>query len=179
MPNVLTAAGTYKLPAGRGYCFASKGFEAGLLGGWSLNGILLLQSGMPVTVTQATNNNSFAGFALQRPNITGPVSLPASKRTPSQFFNTASFGPAAAYTLGNASRNPVRGPHYRDGDIALIKHTTIHGNTDFEFRAEVFNVTNTPAFSQPNGSYGAPAFGTITSTATDPRVIQFGARISY
>jgi len=179
MPNVLSASGTYKLPAGRGYRFASKGIEAGLLGGWSLNGILLLQSGMPVTVTQATNNNSFAGFAIQRPNITGKVDLPASQRTPKQFFNIAAFGPAAAFTLGNASRNPVRGPHYRDGDIALIKHTTIHDKTDFEFRAEVFNVTNTPAFSQPNGSYGAPAFGTITSTATDPRVIQFGARIRY
>jgi hypothetical protein len=179
MPNVLAAGGTYKLPAGSGYHFASRGIEAGLLGGWSLNGILLLQSGMPVTVTQATNNNSFAGFAIQRPNITGPVSLPASQRTPKQFFNIASFGPAAAYTLGNASRNPVRGPHYRDGDIALIKHTTIHDNADLEFRAEVFNVINTPAFSQPNGSYGSSAFGTITSTATDPRVIQFGARISY
>jgi hypothetical protein len=47
-----------------------------------------------------------------------------------------------------------------------------------EFRAELFDVTNTPAFSQPNGSLGSPAFGSITSTTTDPRVAQFAVRIS-
>jgi hypothetical protein len=73
----------------------------------------------------------------------------------------------------------VRGPAYRDGDLALLKHTSINEHADVEFRAEFFNVTNTPAFAQPNGSYGSPAFGTITATATDPRVVQFGARISY
>ena len=95
------------------------------------------------------------------------------------YFNTLAFGQAAAFTLGNASRNPVRGPAYRDGDIALIKHTAIADHADIEFRAEIFNITNTPAFSQPNGSFGTAAFGSITSTATDPRVVQFGARISY
>jgi hypothetical protein len=179
MPNVLVAAGTYKLPVGRGHRFASSGAAEKLLGGWSLNGILTSQSGMPVTVTQATNNNSFAGFVLQRPNVVGKTSLPAEQRSPVRFFNTAAFATAPQFTLGNASRNPVRGPAYRDGDIALIKHTPVGELADVEFRAEFFNLTNTPAFSQPNGSFGSPAFGSITATATDPRVIQFGARISY
>ena len=179
MPNVLALSGTYTLPAGKGYHFAPTGIAAGILGGWSLNGIVLAQSGMPVTVTQATNNNSFAGFVLQRPNVAGKVNLSASNRTPAQYFNTSAFTTAPQFTLGNASRNPVRGPAFRDGDIALIKHTLIGERTDVEFRTEVFNVTNTPGFAQPNGSFGSPAFGSITSTATDPRVIQFGARISY
>jgi hypothetical protein len=134
---------------------------------------------MPITVTQLINNNTPAGFAIQRPNIVGKVSLDRSARTPAMYFNTAAFGPAAAFTLGTASRNPVRGPAYRDGDVALIKHTAIGDHADFEFRTEVFNLTNTPAFSQPNGSFGSAVFGSISSTATDPRVIQFGARISY
>jgi len=179
MPNVLTASGTYVLPAGKGHSFASSGITGKMLGGWSLNGIVTVQSGMPITITQATNNNSFAGFVLQRPNIVGAVSLPASKRTPAMYFNTSAFATAPQFTLGNASRNPVRGPAYRDGDLALLKHTSINEHADVEFRAEFFNVTNTPAFAQPNGSYGSPAFGTITATATDPRVVQFGARISY
>ena len=179
MPNVLALSGTYKLPAGKGHRFAGRGLVAMCLGGWSLNGILLAQSGMPVTVTQATNNNSFAGFVLQRPNVSGHPNLSPSKRNPSHFFNTGAFSPAAQFTLGNASRNPVRGPAYRDGDIALVKHTTFGEHADFELRTEVFNVTNTPAFGQPNGSFGSPAFGSITSTATDPRVVQLGARISY
>ena len=179
MPNVLSVSGTYKIPAGRGHRFASKGIAALPLGGWSLNGIFLAQSGMPVTVTQATNLNSPAGYAIQRPNITGNVNLDPAQRSPKMFFNAAAFAQASAFTLGNASRDPVRGPNYRDLDLALIKHTKINERADVEFRAEIFNLSNTPAFAQPNGSFGSAAFGTIASTATDPRVVQFGARISY
>ena len=66
--------------------------------------------------------------------------------------------------FGNATRNPVRGAPYRDLDVALTKHTALTDKIDLEFRAEVFDVTNTPAFAQPNGSVGAAAFGTITAT---------------
>jgi hypothetical protein len=50
-------------------------------------------------------------------------------------------------------------------------------HTGLELRAELFNVTNTPAFSQPNGVVGNAAFGSITSTTTDPRVAQFAVRL--
>ena len=178
MPNVTSFSGIYELPAGRGHSFASTGIANAVLGGWSLNTILSLQSGMPVTVTQATNNNAFAGFALQRPNIIAKTSLPSDQRTPAHFFNTAAFTTAPQFVIGNGSRNPVRGPAYRDLDIAFVKHTPLPRETNLEFRAELFNITNTPAFSQPNGSFGAAAFGTITSTTTDPRVVQFALRLS-
>ena len=179
MPNVFAASGTYQLPMGRGHRFAARGLAEAFLGGWSVSGLVLAQSGMPVTVTQATNNNSFAGFVLQRPNVSGHPNLPSSERSPSHFFNTAAFSTAPQFTLGSASRNPVRGPAYRDGDIALAKRTIIGEHSDFELRAEVFNVTNTPAFGQPNGSFGSPAFGSINATASDPRVVQLAARIHY
>jgi hypothetical protein len=173
MPNVLVFSAVYNLPR-----FEGHGLATVALGGWTLNTIVTLQTGMPVTVTQATNNNSFAGIVLQRPNITGPTALPAAQRTPAHFFNTAAFTAAPQFTFGNGSRNPVRGPAYRDADIALVKHTTVAELFDVEFRAELFNLTNTPAFSQPNGSVGAAAFGSITSTTTDPRVAQFAIRLS-
>jgi len=178
MPNVFTASGSWALPAGRNHRFANRGIGNMALGGWAFNAISTVESGMPVTVTQATNNNSFAGYALQRPNHTATTSLSPDLRTPAHFFNTTAFSTAARFTLGNSSRNPVRGPAYRDLDIALIKHTRLPGETDLEFRGEVFNITNTPAFSQPSGSYGSTAFGSITSTTTDPRVAQFAIRIS-
>jgi hypothetical protein len=133
---------------------------------------------MPVTVTQATNNNSFAGIALQRPNILGNPSLPADLRTPQRFFNTGAFATAGQFTFGNASRNPVRGPAYRDVDAALVKNTHITEKTNAEFRAEIFNLTDTPAFAQPNGSFGSAAFGSITATTTEQRVVQFALRLS-
>ncbi len=133
---------------------------------------------MPVTVTQATNNNSFAGFALQRPNLTGKPNLSPGQRTPAHFINTAAFTTAPQFTIGSASRNPARGPAYRDVDFALVKHTSLRGESAMEFRAEIFDILNTPEFSQPNGSFGSAAFGSITSTVTDPRVVQFAIRFS-
>jgi hypothetical protein len=178
MPNVTSIAGIYELPAGHGHRFASSGWQSTLLGGWDFNAIASLQSGMPITVTQATNNNAFAGFALQRPNIVANPKLAPQQRTPSHFFNTAAFATAPQFIIGNASRNPVRGPAFRDLDIALVKHTHVTEKTDVEFRAELFNMTNTPAFAQPNGSFGAAAFGSITATTTEQRVAQFAIRLS-
>jgi hypothetical protein len=178
MPNVTSLSAIYNLPAGRGHRFASGGIGNAVLGGWSVNTMLSLQSGMPVTITQATNFNSFAGFVLQRPNLVGKPNLSPGDRTPARFFNTNAFATAPQFTIGSASRNPARGPAYRDVDLALVKNTTLFRETGLEFRAELFNATNTPAFAQPNGSFGSPAFGSITATTTDPRVMQLAIRIS-
>ncbi|WP_419804927.1 carboxypeptidase regulatory-like domain-containing protein [Terriglobus sp.] len=172
MPNVLTASAIYNLPEFRGH-----GVLAGGLGGWQVNGIFTMQSGMPVTVTQATNNNSSLGVSLQRPNRVGKPDLAPPDRTPARFFNTAAFATAPQFTFGNASRNAVRGPAYRDLDLALVKNTRFGEKFTAEFRAELFDVTNTPAFAQPNGSFGSAAFGSITATTTDPRVAQFALRL--
>ncbi|AFL90225.1 hypothetical protein Terro_4017 [Terriglobus roseus DSM 18391] len=173
MPNVLTLAAVYALPK-----FAGHGFATVALGGWTVNTVITLQSGMPVTVTQATNTNSFAGVALMRPNLVANPSLPKEQRTKARFFNTAAFATTPQFQFGSASRNPVRGPAYRNGDLSLIKHTMLGEKTDLEFRAELFDVTNTPGFAQPNGSFGTAAFGSITATVTDPRVAQFALRLS-
>ncbi|SFS11955.1 Carboxypeptidase regulatory-like domain-containing protein [Granulicella pectinivorans] len=178
MPNVTSLSTTYELPAGKGHRFASSGVLRPVLGGWAVNAIMSLQSGMPVTVTQATNNNAFAGFALQRPNLIAQPALPSNQRSTAKWFNTASFATAPQFTLGNASRNPVRGPAYRDLDMALVKHTKIDEKTDVEFRGEIFNLANTPAFAQPNGSFGAAAFGSITATSAEQRVVQFALKLS-
>ncbi|MGI4852956.1 MAG: carboxypeptidase regulatory-like domain-containing protein [Janthinobacterium lividum] len=173
IPNILTASVVYALPK-----FAGHGLLTGALGGWQVQGIVILQSGMPVTVTQSTNTNSFAGVATQRPMRLANPSFPADQRTPARFFNTAAFGTTPQFQFGNASRNPVRGPAYRSGDVSFIKNTNLSEKTNLEFRAELFNVTNTPGFAQPSGAYGTTAFGSITSTVTDPRVAQFALRLS-
>jgi hypothetical protein len=62
--------------------------------------------------------------------------------------------------------------------VALIKDTAIDERMSVDFRAEIFNVTNTPPLSAPNLTVGTPAFGTITS-AGDPRVIQLALKLSF
>ena len=179
IPNVFVASSTWELPLGRGHSLNPSGVWGVLANGWQITGIVLLQSGMPFAITQTTNFNAFAGFGVQRPNIVASPNLPSDQRNPAKWFNTAAFVAAPQFTLGNASRNPVRGPNYRDADIAFIKHTRVRERVELEFRTEIFNLTNTPAFGQPNGVVGSSAFGTITATATDPRVIQFGLKVNY
>ncbi len=65
-----------------------------------------------------------------------------------------------------------------EGLLAEVKHTHLAENIDLEFHAELFDITNAPAFAQPNGSFGSAAFGSITATTTDPRVVQFALRLS-
>jgi TonB dependent receptor. len=140
--------------------------------------LITLESGMPVAVTQTTNNNAFAGFGVQRPNLVGEPTLPADQRTPSQWFNTAAFAAAPQFTLGSASRNPVRGPSYRNVDLALIRRLPVHAGAALEIRAEIFNLLNTPNFGAPNAVQGAANFGTIT-TAFDPRVGQLALKLLF
>jgi len=149
-----------------------------ILGGWELAGVIQLQSGMPLAVTQVTNFNAFAGFGTQRPNLVADPNLPSSERTTARFFDTSAFTTAPQFTIGNSSRNPVHGPQYRNADIALIKRTYFGENRNIEFRAEVFNVTNTPPLSAPATIAGAAGFGSITS-AGDPRVLQFGLKLNF
>ena len=145
---------------------------------FELAGVATLQSGLPIAVTQATNFNAFAGFGTQRPNILANPNLPSSQQTTAQFFNVAAFTLAPQFTIGSSSRNPGRGPNYRNADIALIKRVNFSDTRNLELRVEAFNLTNTPALGAPNAVLASPGFGSITS-AGDPRVIQIGIKLNF
>ena len=178
MPNVFVASFTYELPFGKGKRFHPRRVAGVFLNDFEFAGVITLQSGLPLAVTQVTNFNAFAGFGTQRPNRVSDPNLSSSERTTARFFDTAAFTIAPQFTLGGSSRNPVRGPAYRNADLVLIKRIYFSERTNVELRAEAFNVTNTPALAAPNTTVGAPGFGSITS-AGDPRVFQLGAKFSF
>ncbi len=147
------------------------------ISGWQLAGIVRIQTGDTVAVTQATNNNSSLGFAVQRPNRIGnPNNF--SGRTVAKYFNTADFTAASQFVIGTSSRNPVRGPGLQNADLMIGKTFRITERINFEFRAEVFNVSNTPPLNDPNGSFGSAAFGSITS-AGNPRDFEFVGKVHF
>ncbi len=178
IPNVFVASFTYDLPFGKGRRFNPGGVAGALVNNFEVAGVITLQSGIPIAVTQATNFNAFAGFGTQRPNLVGDPNLPASQQTTAQFFNTAAFAVAPQFTLGSSPRNPVRGPNYRNADLALIKRVPFGEARNLELRLEVFNFTNTPPLGAPNAVLASPGFGSITS-AGDPRVIQLGVKFNF
>jgi Carboxypeptidase regulatory-like domain len=178
IPHVFAASAVWSLPFGVGRAHHPGGIAGAIVNDWTLTGVLSLQSGTPIPVTQATNNNAFAGFGVQRPNVSGDPALPSGERTVSRWFNTSAFSAAPVLTLGNASRNPIRGPGYRDLDLAFIRRVPVTASTSVELRLEAFDVANWPFLGPPNGSFGSPAFGTIT-TAGDPRVVQLALKLSF
>jgi hypothetical protein len=178
IPHAFVTSFTYELPFGKDRRFGLTGWADRLAGGWEVSGTIFLQSGLTFPITQITNFNAFAGFGTQRPNILRNPALPSGEQTTSRWFDTSAFAVAPQFTLGTASRNPVRGPGYRNADLAFIKRTSLRENMNIEFRTEVFNVTNTPPLGNPNGVLGNAAFGTIT-TAGDPRVIQFALKFNF
>jgi hypothetical protein len=147
------------------------------ISGWQVAGLVRIQAGDAVAVAQATNNNASLGFALQRPDrISDPNAV--TSRSAGRWFNTAAFTNAPQFTIGTSSRNPVRGPGLQEADLMLGKTFWVTERYSIEFRAEAFNVTNTPPLSDPNGSFGSPAFGTITS-AGNPRDFEFAAKVHF
>ena len=178
IPHNLVSSVVWELPIGAGRAHPLHGVTGAILNGWTLTALVTMQSGVPVPVAQTTNFNAFAGFGVQRPNLVGDPVLPAEQRTAGQWFNTAAFAIAPVFTLGNASRNPVTGPSYRNVDFSLIRRVTIRAGAAIELRGEVFNLFNTPNLGAPNGVAGSAAFGTITS-ALDPRIGQLALKLLF
>jgi len=177
IPNYFGASLVWDLPIGEGRAKQPRGVVGVLARDWSIATVVTLQSGVPVAVTQA-NSLGYAGFTTQRPNLVGDPALPSDERTPAHWFNTAAFATANQFSLGTASRNPVRGPSYRDVDLAVMRLVRVGGGRVIELRAEVFNLLNTVNYGAPAAMLGAANFGTITS-ALDPRVVQFAVKYSF
>jgi hypothetical protein len=165
IPRVFTGGWVYRIP------------RIWKIAGWEIAGLVRVQSGDMVIVSQATNFDANLGFGVQRPNrLSNPNSF--AGRGPREWFNIASFTQANQFVIGNSSRNPVRGPGLQDVDMMIGKTFRITERVNFEFRAEAFNMTNTPAFGDPNGSFGSAAFGTITTAGT-PRDFEFAGKIHF
>ena len=147
------------------------------IAGWQIAGLVRIQAGDTVPVTQATNNNSALGYVVQRPNRIGDPNDFAG-RSVAKYFNTAAFTAAGQFVIGNSSRDPVRGPGLQNADVMIGKTFRLRERMSLEFRAEAFNVSNTPPLNDPNGIFGNAAFGTI-STAGNPRDFEFVLKLHF
>lgn len=188
--HAVSFSGSYDLPFGKGQKFMAGSHSIGefILGNWSTNWILTLDTGQPQTINCSTSTGAGTGcYAL----YTG-VDPYSGSHNVSQFYNPAAFAtPAAVQQPGQTDYSPlgggntqVSGPPLRRLDFSLFKTFPVNETMRFEFRAESFNLTNTPAFAQPgNLNYlDTTNFGRITSTRdapNDPREIQFALKFYF
>jgi hypothetical protein len=171
-------------------------------GGWQLAGVTEYQSGTWLTVT-STNSKNVIGATTDFAPLSGacaPGNYVRSGTVVSKlnsYFNTNcfSFNPtthAAIYPIvgddgiatgfGNSGVGNATGPGQKNWDMALVKRTAVgwpNDGANVEFRTEFFNAFNTPQFANPDSKITDAAFGTITSTVVNPRIIQFAIRLNY
>jgi hypothetical protein len=169
----------YDLPFGRGKRFAS-GANAvvnHVIGDWKVNGIATFQTGYPITIRRSGDPLGIATDGAVRPDQICNPNLPSGDRTVNRFFDTSCFvGPPDRF--GNAGRSTVTGPGNNSWDLAVFKNFAIREQIQLQFRSEFFNAFNHPDWGIPGRDLGAGGFGVITS-ASDPRIIQFGLKLTF
>ena len=146
---------TYNLP------FTSKQrMVNGLIHGWAIGAISIIQSGAPLSFSQTgtqTNGAQGTNYPLQ----IGPSGI--ANRTWSQWFNTAAFVAQPANTWGSYLQNAIFGPGKWNLDSSLQRVFRIRERLTFQFRLENFDVTNTQTPGNPSAQLGNVNFGKITA----------------
>jgi hypothetical protein len=189
--------GSYEVP----FAKSKKGAAWQVVKGWQINGIYTWTSGLPFNVTDSENLMGNAATAY-RVNITQGAS--DFQQSLGQWFDASQFRQQPLGTAGNAPRNLLTAPHISKLDMSIFKTFPIRESIKLQFRAEVFNLTNTPSFAPPVSAMSAwvqpgtttacpptgnPAcvpsfanqFGQITATLANytPRDFQFALKLTF
>lgn len=186
--KVVHASGQYKLPVGRGERFlgTSNRIADAAVGGWAVNFVLTHQSGQPFTIGCPIATTAFFGCNANR--VPGQ-DMYAGPHDQSQWLNPQAFAnPAVATQVGQSdysvlggAAGQARGPGYTNVDASLFKKFSINEHTYVQFRAEAFNLSNTPQFASPGNLdfTNSTAFSTISGLVGNPRLLQFALKLYY
>jgi hypothetical protein len=172
--------------------------------GWTLSGIMTLQSGLPFSILDSAAGTLFGPATLYTTGDLAPgATLADAGRSGSvssrvnEFFNTSAFAPApfvpdgglidgkcpvsgGGTIFGNLGRNILRGPDQRDFDVALVKTTPLTDRVKLIFRWEIFNMLNRPNFANPSNDVSTrSAFGTISALTVNPRIMQYALKLQF
>lgn len=177
------------LPFGHGEMFLknSSPLLNAVVGGWRMNGITTLHSGLPVPfVYNGTNYlNQYFGAGPIRPNVVEGCSKhtsgSAQSRAAAGWFNTACFTAPGVFSFGNESRvdSNIRGGGAANFDLSANKSFNVYERLTGKFSVEAFNLFNRTQFGAPDSGLGDGAFGVVTSQHNLPRVLQLAMRFSF
>jgi hypothetical protein len=151
-----------------------------MLAGWSINGILTLQTGIPFSVAAGTDR-SLSGVGLDRGDLVGPAVTYNDQSTASKiarYFNTSAFAVPALGTFGTSGRDILIGPGLQNLDAGMFKDFRFTESRRINVRWEVFNTLNHANFANPTASLSSSNFGRILS-AGNPRIMQIAAKFYF
>jgi hypothetical protein len=195
--NNFIVSAIYQLPFGRNQMFVNHGIGAAVLGGWSLNGVFYHLSGLPYYVqASAASCNCPTAISAQLANQVKPhVAKVGNGLHGNAYFDPTAFAPVTTASFGTGSFNSLRGPGATNMDASVFRDFQIWERLSMQFRAEGFNISNTPHFANPNANVSnatitngivgsASNYSQISATnplgrLLDARYFRFGVRFTF
>ena len=156
--------------------------------GWQINGLSVMRSGTSVNVGCGCDTVGVGSpYFTERPDVVVGVSArPSNYSLPNNQISAAAFSTPAAGDFGNGGRNTLKGPDVYNWDFSLFKDFRVREHQTLEFRAEMFNLFNTPQFAAPVSNLASPLFGMSVSTIAagsgffgSNRQVQFALRYRF
>lgn len=176
--------GVYQSPFGKGKRWLNSGPGAWILGGWQINNLLSLYTGQPFTVTGNAGELNAPGSGQVADCIGEPNKVGVTGGS-GFFYDPAAFAQPEGARFGTCGVNTLAGPGVFNLDFGLFRKFDVTEKVDVQFRAEMFNVTNTPHFSNPTGNVTSGNFMLATGIRNtgregiDQRFFRFGLRIGW
>lgn len=183
--HVLSGSAVYEIPVGRNKLWGrnSPPLVNAVIGNWQVSGIVQLHGGFPLTIlagdASGTNSRGSRANCVAPPHVFGrkPAFGAPGQFIGFQWFDAASYSPADPGTFGSCGVGTVRGPGLTTADLSIQKQFPVSEVKRLEFRAELFNVTNTPMLNSPN-TWLDVNLGLIQSSQGE-RNIQFALKFYY
>jgi hypothetical protein len=159
-----------------------------LLNNWSFNGFFVIQTGTAITVINRNSGIDLGGIAT---DVAGAFNSDVVAGAPLTFSsgslrnNLQSYITRSSWILaprnryGSSGRGMLRGPGQSDVDFSLFKDFKFRERLVTQFRTEFFNIFNHANFGNPQASLDSAAFGQISSTSVNARLIQFALKLSF
>ena len=181
----LVISNTYELPFGRGKNFANTGAAAAVLGGWQINALASLYTGRPSTPTAPAGSVNSAASGQFADCLAAPRKL----GSPDGWWDLSTFADpdevGGTPRFGTCGSNILRGPGLINVDMGIFRRFQPTERFSIQFRAEAFNVSNTPHFANPNSNVASSGFGIVGGLANtgregnDQRVFRLGLRLAF
>ena len=185
--NNFTLSGLAELPFGKGKHWLNHNrVVTAIAGGWQVNGLFAASTGKPFNVTASATPLNAPGVSTQRADQVKANVATLGGTGPGQlYFDTSAFAAVSQARFGTAGFDVLRGPSSFNLDASLFRQFPIRERIKLQFRAEAFNLSNTPHFAAPSGNASSSGFGQISSVlgtgreGIDQRMLRLGLRASF
>ncbi len=177
-----TGSVVWDMPFGKGRAYLNNlgGIGGWLVSGWQANGIIQVQTGLPLSVLWNSDRSQTGNVAVPgpRPNRIANGNLPSGERTPARWFDISAFPANPIGTYGNSGRNIIFGAGSRNIDFSLFKNNRLNERMNLQIRAEFFNAFDFTNFGRPGQFIDGANYGAVTATGP-AREIQFAVKVTF